>query len=68
MLDKQIVKERNIKGNKLKCTVCNNETFWQRETLMNTSKMTFFKLDWLNKSALNYICNNCGFIHWFMHR
>ena len=66
MSNKPIAEERIIKGNKLKCTVCSNTTFWERETLMNTPKMTFFKLDWLNKSALNYICNNCGFIHWFM--
>ena len=30
-----------------------------RETLMNTPKMTFFKLDWANKKAQNYICNFC---------
>lgn len=63
-----IAKERIIKGNKLKCNVCNNNTFWGRETLMNTPRMTFFKLDWLNKSAKNYVCNNCGHVLWFMEK
>ena len=61
-------KERMVNGKKLECLVCNHSTFWAKETLMNTAKMTFFNLDWLNKSALNYICSNCGFVHWFMNK
>jgi len=37
--------------------------FWKRETLMNTKKMTFFKLDWLNRKAQNLICDNCGHVN-----
>lgn len=55
-----------IKGNKLKCVVCKNDTFWERRTLMNTPGMTFMSLDWANKTAQNYICDNCGYVHWFM--
>lgn len=61
-------KQRHIKGHKLQCTVCNNDTFWAKKTLMNTPKMTFIKLDWANKSAQNYICNNCGYVNWFMNK
>ena len=61
-------KQRTIKGNKLTCFVCKNDTFWERETLMNTKKLTFFKLDWLNKKAQNLICDNCGHVHWFMNK
>ena len=63
-----IAKERTIKGNKLTCTVCSNTTFWDKETLMNTPKMSFFNLDWLNKKAQNYICDNCGHVLWFMNK
>jgi len=28
--------------------------------------MTFFGLDWANKEATNYICENCGYVMWFM--
>ncbi len=63
------VKEYIIKGNvKLVCTVCKNHTFWTRKTLMNTSVMTLFTLDWANKSATNYICDNCGHVHWFLDK
>ena len=68
MANSHISKQVTIKGNKLNCTVCNNDTFWERETLMNTKKMTFFKLDWLNKKALNYMCDNCGHVLWFMEK
>ena len=68
MANSHISKQVTIKGNKLNCTVCNNDTFWERETLMNTKKMTFFKLDWLNKKAHNYICDNCGHVLWFMEK
>lgn len=61
-------KTRLIKGNKLECVVCKNDTFWERRTLMNTPGMTFMKLDWANKTAQNYICDNCGYVHWFMDK
>ena len=59
-------KERIVKGNKLECSICKNTKFYARETLMNTPGMTFFGLDWANKTAENYICDNCGFVHWFL--
>ena len=68
MSDKQIAKQRTIKGNKLSCSVCKNDTFWERKTLMNTKMMTFVKLDWLNKKAQNYICDNCGHVLWFLDK
>ena len=67
MTSNQQSNEVVIKGNKLKCCVCQSDQFTFRETLMNTPAMTFFKLDWANKKAQNYICNHCGFVHWFMN-
>lgn len=68
MAEQPTSKQRTIKGQKLTCLVCKHDRFWERETLMNTKKLTFFKLDWLNKKATNYICNNCGHVHWFMNK
>lgn len=68
MAQTPISKQRIIKGHKLSCLVCKNDTFWERETLMNTTALTFFKLDWLNRKATNYICDNCGHVHWFMDK
>ena len=33
---------------------------------MTTTGMTFFDLDWLNRSAEGVICIRCGFVHTFM--
>jgi predicted RNA-binding Zn-ribbon protein involved in translation (DUF1610 family) len=68
MAKKLEVKERIIKGNKLVCTICKNDTFWARETLMNTVGMTIMKLDWANKKAQNYVCDKCGYVHWFLSK
>jgi predicted nucleic-acid-binding Zn-ribbon protein len=68
MAKKLEVKERIIKGNELVCAVCKNDTFWARETLMNTVGMTILKLDWANKKAQNYVCDNCGYVHWFLSK
>lgn len=53
-------------GKKLVCPICENDTFLTRETLMNTAGMAFFNLEWANRAATNYICDQCGYIHWFM--
>lgn len=66
MGNKLTATEKFIFGNKLICAVCNNDTFWERETLMNTKGMSFFNLDWANKSAQNLVCDKCGYVHWFL--
>lgn len=67
MIKEKEVKERIIAGNiKLKCVICGHTYFWERNTLMNTSGMSFLGLDWANRNATNYICNKCGYVHWFL--
>ena len=61
-------KPLNIRGNKIKCTACGNDHFWHRKAQLNTSILTFFKLDWLNKEAECFICDQCGYIHWFLSK
>jgi predicted nucleic-acid-binding Zn-ribbon protein len=48
------------------CHVCGGLDFARREVKMTTSGMTFFDLDWLNRSADGVICTRCGFVHAFM--
>lgn len=63
------VKEHYVKkGLKLECVICKKSQFWTRQTLMNTAGMSFMNLDWANKSATNYVCNNCGYVHWFLEK
>ena len=52
-------------GHDLICPHCKNDKFFRRSWLLNTSGMSFLNLDWLNQSATNYICSNCGRIEWF---
>lgn len=49
----------------LKCLVCGSENFSHRKVQLNTSLLTFMNLDWLNKRANCFTCDDCGFIHWF---
>lgn len=67
MAQKPPAKQYQINGHTLVCPVCKNNTFWTRKTLMNTKGMTFFKVEWANKEADNYVCDNCGYVSWFLH-
>ena len=55
-----------INDKELICPFCQNKNFFTRESLLNTTFMTFFRLDWANKTADNYICDKCGYVMWFM--
>ncbi|MGF1585463.1 MAG: hypothetical protein ACFCUM_09100 [Bacteroidales bacterium] len=60
--------EITVKGKKLQCPVCGHEAFHTRKSLLNTRGLTFFNLDWANKDATNYICDDCGYIFWFFNK
>jgi predicted nucleic-acid-binding Zn-ribbon protein len=53
-------------GRRLSCVVCGNTSFHERNSLLNTRLATFFKFDWANVQAVNYICTRCGYIFWFL--
>lgn len=56
-----------VAGELLTCVVCKRGTeFARREVNMNTKGMTFFGLDWLNKSGDGAVCMTCGYVHVFM--
>jgi predicted nucleic-acid-binding Zn-ribbon protein len=50
----------------LKCLICGHDRFNMREAQLNTSGMSQFGLDFLNTSGACAVCDNCGFIHWFL--
>ena len=66
MAKKKEIKEYKIQGKKLVCPVCQSTKFWTRETLMNTSGMTFFGVEWANRKATNFVCDKCGYVYWFL--
>jgi len=47
------------------CHVCGGVAFYRREVKLQTTGMTFFDLDWLNRSADGAICAGCGYVHLF---
>ena len=63
---KEESEKKVINGIQLKCPVCKHDKFWNRKSLLNTAAATFFGVEWANKEAQNYICNQCGYIYWFL--
>ncbi len=55
-----------IGDKQLHCEICGHDEFWQRKAQLNTSVATFFSLDWANPTANCYVCDGCGYIHWFL--
>lgn len=55
-----------VKGNEIKCPICNNSYFWTRQAQLNTAVATFFKLVWANKSTTCFVCLECTHISWFL--
>jgi predicted nucleic-acid-binding Zn-ribbon protein len=53
-------------GKRLACVVCGGTSFHERNSPLNTRAAAFFRVDWANKEATNFICANCGYIFWFM--
>jgi len=64
----QLAERKTVKGQTLACLICGNDTFFERSAQLNTRGLTFLKLDWANKVADCYVCENCGYIHWFLQK
>lgn len=56
----------NIVGKQIRCEICHHEKFFEREGKIQTTAMTFFELDWANASATCLVCEQCGYVHWFL--
>ena len=57
-----------IGGLRLHCEICKKDRFWKRDAQLNTAVATFFNFDWANPTATCYVCDGCGYIHWFLHK
>lgn len=65
LFGKQQPEQVQILDAMLQCEVCKNNLFWKREAQLNTAAASFFNFDWVNPSAVCYVCTRCGYIHWF---
>ena len=48
------------------CAHCGGERFAEGRAQLNTAGLTFFGLDWANRSAATLACKTCGRIEWFL--
>ena len=55
-----------VAGKPLRCEICKHDLFWKRDAQLNTAAFSFFNIDWANATATCYVCNGCGYIHWFL--
>jgi uncharacterized protein len=53
-------------GKKIECPHCGGDEFAQGKAQLNTAGMTFFEVDWANKSATTLACTKCGSIQWYI--
>ena len=54
-----------LKGKSLRCQVCGNDTFWQRDAQLHTGVASFFNVEWAGPTCTCVVCSSCGYIHWF---
>ena|SRR5687768_1423387 len=59
-------REVRVAGHQLRCQVCDYTRFYRRETGFSTGASSFFGQDWANSKATTFICEQCGYVHWFM--
>lgn len=52
-------------GKRVACPICGDTDFAARKVMLNTRKLTFFNLDFLNKTATIYRCLRCSHLLWF---
>jgi uncharacterized protein len=60
-------KSIEVKDKRLVCSHCLGNIFEERHAKLNTTLMTLFDMDWLNKTADVFVCSNCGHLEWFLN-
>jgi hypothetical protein len=58
-------REVRVAGHQLRCHVCDFTRFFRREARLPTGA-AFFGQDWTNSKANCFVCEQCGYVHWFM--
>ena len=55
-----------VAGQPLVCVVCRSGHFRHRKAQLHSALASFVNLEWLGPTADCYICENCGYVHWFI--
>lgn len=59
-------REIQIAGRQLRCQVCDYTRFYRREAGLSTGASNVFGQDWANSQATCFVCEQCGYVHWFV--
>ncbi len=57
-------REITIHGRHLRCQVCEYTRFYTRESQLTSGAS--FGQDWANSKAECFVCEQCGYVHWFV--
>lgn len=57
-----------VVGTDMTCQFCGQTDFTEREIKLNTTGLSLFDLDWLNKAAEGLVCSTCGYVHMFLKK
>ena len=55
-----------VAGKAVTCSHCSHDRFVEGRAQLNTAGMSFFNLDWANRSAATLTCTQCGRIEWYL--
>jgi len=55
-----------VDGRAVPCPICGHDRYWTRETVMSDRGLALFDAEWAGASAMNYVCDRCGHVLWFM--
>jgi len=59
-------REVQIAGRQLRCQVCDYTRFFRREAGLSSGASNAFGQDWASSQASCFICEQCGYVHWFV--
>jgi len=57
-----------MEGKLIVCPQCGHNQFDLGSALLNTPGMTFFGLDWANRTAAILACKQCGRLEWYLRQ
>lgn len=67
LFGKKEAEEVTVRGSiKLRCEICHHTKFWHRRAQLHGAVLSFFDLEWASPTADCMVCEQCGYIHWFL--
>jgi hypothetical protein len=55
-----------VDGRVIPCPICGHDRYRTRYSVMGKRSLALFDMEWAGSEALNYVCNRCGHVLWFI--